>query len=116
MMWRLFIILICIIVNPFAQNQFKAKDPYSIVIKFDLIVDEDINESDPRIKSIIYSAKSYRQSKIIINYTNPNANSLATHLAQIFVQQKLLVVKPRQIQSSGFDDNRYVQVTIYYQE
>jgi hypothetical protein len=84
------------------------------IAKFDLIVDEDIDNDDPRIKSIVYSASSYQQSKIMIYYVNPNAKVLATKLVQILTKQHLLVFKLEQIQSSTLADNKYVQVIINY--
>lgn len=116
-MWRSLLCLICIITNSLAQNKPGVLPAhYSLVVKFDLIVDEDVDIQDPRIKSIIYSAKSYQQSRVMINYVNPNAQRLATKLAQIFVQQNLSVIRPKQVQLSGTDEKKVVQVNIYYQE
>lgn len=115
-MWRLLFFLICVYTSLHATNQLIALEHYSIVTKFDLIADEDINDTDVRVKSIIYSARSYKQSKIMINYANPNAEGLATKLAGIFSIHNLLVIRPKQILLSKPDDNKFVQVTIYYQE
>jgi hypothetical protein len=113
-MWRLFFTLIFINSNLFAQNQVVALQNCSVVVKFDLITDEYINNTDPRIKSIIYSSQTLDNSKIIINYVNPNALSLARKLADIFSAQHLAVITPKLILPSSPHDNKYVQVTICY--
>jgi len=110
-MWRLLFLLNFIIINSYAGSGIPVTKN-SVVTKFDFIVDEDINNDDPRIKSIVYSAKSYRTSKVMIYYVNPNAEILAAKLAQIFTNWHLLVFKPKQIQSTTSDDNKYVQIII----
>lgn len=113
-MWRLLFLLSFIITNSYSKNALTAVTKNLVVTKFDLIVDEDVNNDDPRIKSIVYSAKSYPSGRVIIYYVNPNAKVLATKLAQILTNQYLLVLKPTQIQSLTSDDNKYVQITINY--
>jgi len=89
----------------------------SIISKFDFLLDEDITESDPRIKSLVYSAKSYKDSKIEINYHNANAKEMADKLGLIFTRLDLSVLKPKQIPTNKMDKqsiSRYVLVNINY--
>jgi hypothetical protein len=67
-----------------AENQYTphtVKNYQSIKLWFDLIVDEDINIDDPRIKSIIYVSNANNYT--VITYTNPNAGNLAAKIAEI---------------------------------
>ncbi len=116
-MWWLAIFLSCVSVGIYAQSNTDRVDlSHSIVIKFDLITDENISTDDPRVKSIIYSAKSYTGSKILVSYINPNAAELASRLAQVFMAQHLYVLKPQKLGLvvANNNDNKYVQVIINY--
>ncbi len=109
-MWRILFLLNYIIICSYASDGLPTINKNLIVTKFDLIIDEDIGNDDPRIKSIIYSANSYKPSKIIINYVNPNAEVLANKLAQILINGHLQVVSPQKILSIKPNDNKYVEV------
>lgn len=115
MLVRLFLLLISLS-NVYADEGLLISPGlrHSIIIKFDLIVNDDIDENDPRIKSIVYSAKGDAKSKIYISYTNLNAENLALRLAQIFSKQNLLVLKPEYLLSNGTSNNKYVSVMINY--
>lgn len=117
-MWRLILFCLCFstLVNAENKGIVVSGGTNSFSVKFDFLLDENIDDSDPRIKSIIYSMKSYGKSTVSINYSNSNANSLAQNLAQIFNQHKLLVLNPQLVSQSKEVDNKNVLVTIYYQE
>jgi hypothetical protein len=95
-----------------AYNKVKQ----SIAVKFDFILDEDINQYDPRIKSLVYCAKSDRLSKIEISYHNHNAYDTANKLGLILSRLGLTVVKPKQLAINHTDEHvsRYVFVKINY--
>lgn len=121
-MWRLLIIMGLIINFTYAKDDVKNKivasnviNSMPIITKFDFIVDEDITDNDPRIKSIIYSAKSDKNSHINIAYYNPNAEKTATKLAFILEGHGLLVLKPKVLNNSNQNsDSHYVFVSILY--
>jgi|GEM_PF-4510125 len=87
-MWRLLFLLNYIIIYSYAQNSVPLATQNLLVTKFDLIVDEDVNNDDPRIKSIVYSAKSYKQGWVTIYYVNPNAEILP--IFTIFTYKSLI--------------------------
>ena len=98
-------------------NKSQTTMKQSITVKFDFILDEDINQDDPRVKSLVYCAKSYPQSKIEISYLNPNAHDVADKLGSIFTKLGLIVLKPKQTLDKNIDKNtisRHVMVRINY--
>lgn len=122
-MWRMLIMgFMFIMVNvvysedqKFPQSESMLRSYDQVVNKFDLIVDEDVSDNDPRLKSIIYSAKSYKNSQISISYYNPNAATLATHLASIIAGHGVTVLKPTTLVNSQYEsDSHHVFVTIIY--
>ena len=120
-MWRILIVgfMLIMVSMVYSENQnlpqFESRTTLrdQVTDKFDLIVDEDISDNDPRLKSIIYSAKSYKNSQVSISYYNPNAVTLATHLGSIIAGHGVTVLKPTILVNSQYEsDSHYVFVTI----
>ena len=106
---RLILFFICCI--SFANaTQMINKQNQSIVMKFDLLMDENIDIDDPRIKSIIYS--SGKNKEIKISYFNPNAQIIANKIYLLLDSQKSSVSKPEH--SLDAKDKNYVLVWINY--
>ena len=90
---------------------------HSIAIKFDFIFDENINQDDPRIKSVVYCARSYAQSNVEISYFNPNARDAADKLGLVMTKLGIRVLKPKQLANDTINEpsrSRYVLVKINY--
>ncbi len=51
---------------------------------FDFLIDENVTNNDPRIRSILYVANVNPGSLIEIIYVNPNAEVFANNIATIF--------------------------------
>lgn len=113
MWWLLFL---CIIMNVSAENCMHSTPATRIqnlvIAKFDLILDENVDDSDPRVKSIIYSTQSDKLNRVVVTYTNPNAGMLAARLAQFFTKHDLLVHKLKQEPLVIPSDSKYVQISI----
>ena len=91
---------------------YKSSQP----IKFDILLDEKIGETDPRIKSISYVASQSSANYVQITYTNPNASGLAMDIAILLHKLGVRVEKPVMVNSVIPDDLKYVVVYIkYYQ-
>lgn len=88
----------------------------SIPIKFDLLLDEKVTVDDPRIKSIVYTTKENLKNTISISYANQNAVPLVNHLANIFLDHGLIVLKPTQIIPDSTDSKimKYVVIIVNY--
>lgn len=84
----------------------------SIIVKFDLLLDEQITEDDPRVKSITYSVLMNQGSTIKIYYQNDNAKLLSSRLLKIFHDQGVIVVDKGQ--TSLIHDKKNVWVWIQY--
>ena len=82
----------------------------SIVMKFDLLIDEDVTIDDPRIKSIIYS--SNKKSLVKISFFNQNAKNVANKIYVILNTHRVLVSKPEF--GTDAQNTKYVLVWINY--
>ncbi len=86
------------------------KPKQSIVMKFDLLIDEEVTIDDPRIKSIIYS--SNKKSLVKISYFNQNAKNVANKIYGILDTHGVLVSKPEL--GTDLQNTKYVLVWINY--
>lgn len=66
-------------------------------IYFDLILDEQINIDDPRLKSIIYVSSTNPGGVVKVVYTNSNAKDLSEKLANILSAKGVKVSQPQLI-------------------
>ena len=97
-----------------ADNKYvahKLVKTESVSVKFDLILDEEITEDDPRIKSIMYSSR--QKSYVVINYYNINAEHLANKIAMILTQYKVILKKPELYYGNKVFE-KYIVVYIKY--
>lgn len=73
----------------------KPPQKYSVDIKFDNIMDENIVASDPRMQSIIGVARDAPGSLVLINCPKDDNNiHLAKRLYSIFLNNGVTVTKP----------------------
>jgi hypothetical protein len=93
------------------RNNSYEKSP---AILFDILLDEKVNENDPRVKSIIYITKSNPKNYIQISYTNPKAADFANNLAILFSSFNIKVQKPNYYQSLSPQNLKNVSVKINY--
>jgi len=107
--------------KPINNNSVQSNNKYEIynyrksqTILFDILLDENITNEDPRLKSIIYVVKN-SNSLINIIYSNTNATELANRLAQILSISGIKVIKPSQINASSID-SKSVGVIINYKQ
>ncbi len=106
---RFIIVLLCSI-SFVSAAPFTDKPKQSIVMKFDLLIDEEVTIDDPRIKSIIYG--SNKKSLVKINYFNQNAKNVANKIYRILDMYGVSVSKP----NFGTDpqNKKYVLVWVNY--
>ncbi|MBP9742325.1 MAG: hypothetical protein KBD37_03105 [Burkholderiales bacterium] len=84
----------------------------SLIVKFDLLLDEQITEDDPRIKSISYSILMNPGSTVKIYYQNDNAKFLSNTLLKMFHDQGIIAVDKGQ--TPLIHDKKNVWVCIQY--
>ena len=84
------------------------------VAAFDILIDEKLDENDPRIKSIIYVAKQNLANSVLISYTNPNATELAQRILSIMNRYSIQTNRPELVVSQNKEDLKLVVVKIKY--
>ena len=102
--------------NKLNSSQVSLKQNYktSYPITFDILLDEKIDENDPRLKTIIYVTQQREGNSLLISYTNPNASDLAARIVLIMNKYGITSNSPRLIPSTGSADLKVVTVQIKY--
>lgn len=81
---------------------------------FDILLDEKLDENDPRIKSIIYVAKQNPANSVLVSYTNPNAIELAGMVVSIMNRYGVKANPPQLLASQNKEDLKLIVVKIKY--
>ena len=92
------------------EQDYIITDP----IVFDILLDEKIDENDPRMKSIIYVTKQNSDNSILVSYTNPNASDLAGRIMSIMNQYGIKSNSPQLLPSVYAGDLKLVVIKIKY--
>lgn len=114
-LFRLIFILLSLIKFPFAfANQtIFISDSQISQYKFDFLLDENIDEDEPRLKSLIYVALHKKNTIIKITYLNTNALKFSESLAHILIEKGITVLNPQQIVNPNFQtDTQDVVLTM----
>ena len=85
-----------------------------VAASFDILLDEKLDENDPRIKSIIYVAKQNTANSVMVSYTNPNAIELAGRVVSIMNRYTVPTNHPLLVTTETKDDLKLVIVKIKY--
>ena len=98
---KLFIFLGLMVINiscstskPNTDVSYSITGGNSSYIKFNVYKDDNLSQSDPRIKSIIEANKLAKNSTINIAFTTFEGHQLANQIANIIIRQAGLVKTP----------------------
>lgn len=81
---------------------------------FDFILDEYITDNNPRLKSLIYSANSNKDSWIAISYHNPNAVDLARRLQSILTKHNIRSLINYESIDPNIKSSKFVNLVLHY--